>query len=391
MRGIRDVIAGMEIQKIGEVSKLALDYPDTMPLWFGESDMATPEFVQAAAIAAMRAGHTRYVNKRGLPALRHAIAAYNEALFGRPVALERVTATASAMTAIMIAMQCLVGNGDNVVMVSPVWPNAVQCVTAMGGESRHVRLRDGEGGWQLDLDELFAACDERTRAFFIASPGNPTGWVMSPEEQRAILDFCRARGIWLIADEVYNRIVYDAPRNGFAHAPSMMEMIEPDDPVFVVYGFSKAYAMTGWRLGWLVHPPALGAAIGDLSGINNTGATSFVQHAGVAALGTEGEAFLATMIERCRVGREIVFQRLAALPGVRISRPEAAFYAFFAVDGIDDSLAFAQDLVRRHGVGLSPGSAFGPGNESCLRLCFANSEAVLSDALDRLTAALGRA
>ncbi|MDP6706736.1 MAG: pyridoxal phosphate-dependent aminotransferase [Alphaproteobacteria bacterium] len=378
MTPIRRAIADMPPQRIGAVSKLAVGDPDIIPLWFGESDLPTPDFIGEAAIQAIRDGHTRYVHKRGILPLREAIRDYMEAQWAIPLDLERVTVTGSGMTAIMIAVEFLVDNGDNVVMPSPVWPNIFYAVETMGGECRHVRLADGPDGWRLDLEQLFAACDERTKALFIASPSNPTGWMMTTDEQRAVLAFCRERGIWIIADEVYHRIVYDR-----AVSPSFLEVAEPEDALFVVHSFSKSWAMTGWRLGWIVHPAALGDRFGDLSGINNTGATSFVQHAGITAI-REGDDFVAEMVDYCRRGRDFIFQRLAGIDRVRISRPEAAFYAFFSIDGLEDDLKFAQDLVLQSRVGLAPGTAFGPGNEGYLRLCFASAEDKLSEALDRM-------
>jgi aspartate/methionine/tyrosine aminotransferase len=378
---IRRAIGEMENQRIGEVSRLAIGDPGVIPLWFGESDLVTPDFIRRAAVEAIEAGHTFYVNKRGIPGLRQAIGDYMLGQYGVALDLERITVTGSGMTAIMIAVETLVDNGDNVVLVSPVWPNIFYAVETMGGRCRHVRLGQTEAGWRLDLEALFAACDDRTRALFIASPGNPTGWMMSAEEQQAVLDFARRRGIWIIADEVYHRLVYDRPV-----APSFLQIAEPDDALYVVHSFSKSWAMTGWRCGWLVHPAALGDRIGDLSGINNTGATAFVQHAGIAAI-RQGEDFVAEMVERCRRGRDIVYQRLAGIDRVRIARPQAAFYAFFQVDGVADDLAFAKRLVREARVGLSPGTAFGPGNEGYLRLCFASAEPRLSEALDRLETA----
>ena len=382
---VRSAISGMENQRIGEVSRLAIGAPDIIPLWFGEPDLGTPGFVRDAAIAAIDAGHTRYVNKRGVPPLRDAIRDYSLAQWGVDLPLERLTVTGSGMTAIMIAVETLVGEGDNVAMISPVWPNIFYAVRTMGGESRHVRLELVEGQWRLDLDRLFAACDARTRAIFISSPSNPTGWMLTAEERRAILDFARERGIWIISDEVYHRIVYDRPV-----AESFLQIAEPEDPLFVVHSFSKSWAMTGWRLGWLVHPAGLGDKMGDLSGINNTGATAFVQHAGVAAI-RQGEEFVAGLVERCRRGRDLVYQRLASMPRIATSRPDGAFYSFLRVDGIADDLAFAKRLILEHRVGLAPGTAFGPGNEGWLRLCFASAEDRLSIALDRLEAALARA
>jgi aspartate aminotransferase len=382
---VRSAVSGMENQRIGEVSRLAIGAPDIIPLWFGEPDLDTPGFVRDAAIVAIDAGHTRYVNKRGVPPLRDAIRDYTLAQWGVEVPLERLTVTGSGMTAIMIAVETLVGEGDNVVMISPVWPNIFYAVRTMGGESRHVRLELRDGQWRLDLDRLFAACDARTRAFFISSPSNPTGWMLTAEERRAILAFARERGIWIISDEVYHRIVYDRPV-----AESFLQIAEPEDPLFVVHSFSKSWAMTGWRLGWLVHPAGLGDKMGDLSGINNTGATAFVQHAGVAAI-RQGEDFVRELVERCRRGRDLVYQRLASMPRIATSRPDGAFYSFLRVDGIADDLAFAKQLILEHRVGLAPGTAFGPGNEGWLRLCFASSEDKLSTALDRLEAALAQA
>jgi aspartate/methionine/tyrosine aminotransferase len=382
---VRSAVSEMENQRIGEVSRLAIGAPDIIPLWFGEPDLDTPAFVRDAAIAAIDAGHTRYVNKRGVPGLREAIRDYTRAQWGVELPLERLTVTGSGMTAIMIAVETLVGEGDNVVMISPVWPNIFYAVRTMGGESRHVRLELADGRWRLDLDRLFDACDARTRAIFISSPSNPTGWMLSAEERRAILAFARERGVWIISDEVYHRIVYDRPV-----AETFLQIAEPEDPLFVVHSFSKSWAMTGWRLGWLVHPAWLGDKMGDLSGINNTGATAFVQHAGVAAI-RQGEAFVAGLVERCQRGRDLVYQRLASLPRIATSRPDGAFYSFLRVDGVADDLAFAKRLILEHRVGLAPGTAFGPGNEGWLRLCFASSEDKLSTALDRLEAALARA
>lgn len=382
MNRVRDVIENMQEQRIGAVSKLGIGDPSVIPLWFGESDVPTPDFIVEAAKQALDNGHTRYVNKRGIPELRAAIRDYMQNLYGISLAQERVTATGSGMTAIMIATETLVGNGDNVVMVSPIWPNIFYCVETMGGECRHVRLVEKAGGWTLDLDALFAACDERTKAMFIASPSNPTGWVMSRDEQQAVLEFCRERGIWIIADEVYHRIIYDREV-----APSFLEIADPDDALYVVHTFSKSWAMTGWRCGWLIHPERLGERMGDLSGINNTGSTTFVQHAGVAAI-RQGEPFIQSMVDYCRRGRDQVYQRLGSMNRVRLSPLEAAFYAFFSIDGVEDDLAFAQNMLREHKIGVAPGTAFGPGNEGFFRLCYAVSEDRMSEALDRLEAAL---
>jgi aspartate/methionine/tyrosine aminotransferase len=383
MAMIRSAISGMENQRISEVTRLGIEEPDVIPLWFGESDVVTPDFIQRAAVEAMAAGRTFYVHRRGIRPLRHAFRDYLGRVHGVDLDLDRLTITGSGMTAIMIALECLVDNGDNVVMVSPIWPNIFYAVRSLGGECRHVRLDPTDDGWRLDIDALFAACDSRTRAVFIASPGNPTGWIIEPAEQRRVLDFAVERGIWVVADEVYHRLVFD--RDG--PAPSFLEVSQPEDPLFVIQSFSKSWAMTGWRLGCLIHPVAISDRVGDLSAVNNTGATSFVQHAGVTAV-RDGEPFVAQLLEYCRKGRELVHERLRAMDRVRAVPPQGAFYAFFSVDRLTDDLGFAQNLVRTAKVGVAPGSAFGPGNEGYLRLCFAHCEDRLMMALDRLATVL---
>lgn len=379
---IRSRIRDLETQQILQVSGLALGDPDVIPLWYGESDLATPTAVKQAAADALAAGHTFYTHKRGIPELVSAIAGYTSALYGVRVAPDRVTVTSSGMTGIMLAMQMLLDAGDNAVVVGPVWPNAPSTVEVMGAEPRSVPLHFGNSGWTLDPEQVFAACDSRTRAIFVNSPGNPTGWMMEAAEHRALLDFARSRGVWIIADEVYGRIVYDRPA-----APSFLEIAAPEDRLIVVNSFSKTWAMTGWRVGWLTHPPAVGDYLANLVEYNTSGTPAFLQHACVAAIGT-GEPFVAEMVAHCRRGREVIGRCLSALPRVRYRAPDAAFYAFFAVDGMDDSLDFAKRLVRNAGVGLAPGTAFGPQGEGWLRLCFARAPEVLEQAVERLAPAL---
>lgn len=379
---VRVRIRDLETQQILQVSQLALGDPSVIPLWYGESDVPTPDFINRAAADGLAAGETFYTHKHGIPALRAALADYTRRLYGAAVSEARITVTSSGMTGIMMAMQMLVDAGDNVVIVNPVWPNARAAVEIMGGEPRTVALRFGNDGWALDVDAVMARCDGRTRAVFVNSPGNPTGWMMPRAQQQALLAACRERGIWVVADEVYARIVYDR-----AAAPSFLEVAEPEDLLIVVNSFSKSWAMTGWRLGWLTHPEAVGRYIANLVEFNTSGTPAFLQRAGVTAV-RDGEALVASMVERCRRGREVIGRCLAALPRVRYTPPEAAFYAFFAVDGMTNSLDFAKRLVHEAKVGLAPGTAFGPEGEGFLRLCFARAPETLEAAADRLARAL---
>jgi len=380
---IRARIRDLETQQIYQVARLAFGDPKVIPLWYGESDVTTPDFISKAASDALAAGHTFYTHKQGIPELRSTLAAYIAGLYGIDLPADRITVTSSGMTGIMMVMEMLVDPGDNVVIVGPVWPNARAAVEIMGGEPRTVALRYGNEGWRLDVEEVLARCDGRTRAVFVNSPGNPTGWMMPRDQQRALLAACRARGIWVVADEVYARIVYDRRA-----APSFLEIAEPDDPLIVINSFSKSWAMTGWRLGWLTHPAGVTEYLSNLVEFNTSGTPAFLQHAGAVAV-REGEPVVASMVEHCRQGRDVIGQCLSALPRVRYSPPDAAFYAFFAVDGMDNSLDFAKRLVHETGVGLAPGTAFGPEGEGFLRLCFARAPETLAAAAERLAKALG--
>ena len=376
-------VADIPTSKIGDVATVGRGNPNVIPLWFGEGDLPTPRFICDAAERAMQAGETFYTWQRGIPELRDAIARYTSALYGIDCTSDRITVTGSGMQAIILTCQALIDPGDNIVVVSPVWPNIVSALSIVRGVSKPVLLERKDGvNWSLDLDTLFAAVDERTRAIFVNSPSNPTGWTMPSEQQKAILDFARERGIWVMADEVYARIVYNAP-----HAPSFLEHAAPDDPLIVLQSFSKPWAMTGWRLGWMTSPDSFGEEIAKLLQFNLSGSPAFLQRGAVAAI-EHGDDFVKTMVDRCRAGGELVFQRLAALPQVKVARPEAAFYAFFSVDGTTDSLEFAKKLVTDYQVGIAPGIAFGPGGEGNFRLCFASSTERLSAAMDRIEAGI---
>tara|TARA_R110000787_G_scaffold16622_72_gene52024 strand:+ start:6880 stop:7842 length:963 start_codon:yes stop_codon:yes gene_type:complete len=305
------------------------------------------------------------------------LSAYSRRVYGIDVDAERITVTGSGMQALAISIQMLIAPEDNMVFVTPVWPNIHGLVGIMGGETRDVALDRNQGGFSLDLDRLFAACDDRTRAIFLNSPNNPTGWTMEADEQRALLEFCRRRGIWIVADEVYARLIYDRP-----HAPSFLEVADPDDRVLVVNSFSKPWAMTGWRLGWLTRPAHLTGTVEKISEYNIAAPTTFVQWAGITAL-EKGEPFIAESLARYRAGRDLVHERLNRLEGINCPLPDGAFYHFFSVEGMTDSLAFCKEVMAATAVGLAPGDTFGAGGDGNIRLCFASSTGLLSEAMDR--------
>ncbi len=387
MTAIRSNILGLERNGIGEVSFLGLGRPDIIPLWFGEGDVVTPPFIRDAAKRALDEGKTFYTFTRGIGELREAITKWASRQSGRDIEVGRVTVPGAAMMGVQIALQCVCEPGDNVLIISPMWPNIFQAVLGSGATPRFVRLNGGANGepWSLDLQRLFDSADARTKAIFFASPSNPTGWIMSEAEQRAILEFTRKRGIAIISDEVYTPIVYDKP------APSFAAIAEPEDDVFVVNSFSKAWAMTGWRVGWLIHPRRLASQMAELSAYNNTGATVFAQYGALEAI-TKGDDFITWQVERCRAGLEIVEKAIAGHNRMSWSKPEGAFYAFIAVEGMTDSIAFAKRLLEEAKVGVAPGIAFGPKtdkqNDRFIRLCFFQAPERLQEAMDRIAKAI---
>ncbi|MGH7025273.1 MAG: pyridoxal phosphate-dependent aminotransferase [Caulobacteraceae bacterium] len=377
--GVRSSIAAIPLENISSLARSWLGDPSVIPLWFGEGDLPAPAFIGEAMARAVAAGHVFYTHQNGIPELRAALAAYHTGLGARPIGPERITVTTSGMHALMMAALMAAGPGDNIVIVDPVWPNMAGTARVAGAGVRSVRMDEGPSGWTLDLDRLAAAMDERTRIVFFASPGNPTGAMIPMETQRAMLAMCRARGVWLIADEVYNRVVF-----GERAAPTILDHSEPEDRLLVTNSFSKSWAMTGWRIGWMVHPPSLGPTLAMITQYSNSGVATFIQHAGVAAV-TEGEWFVEHMRAYCQEGMGIVCDALEYLPRVRMGpRPRAGMYAFFQVDGLPDAKAACVDILAKTRVGLAPGTFFGPGSENYFRICVCRSPASLREAMGRL-------
>jgi len=272
----------------------------------------------------------------------------------------------------MLAMQALVGAGDEVVAVVPVWPNLTAQPAILGAHVTRFALEpDVDGEWRLDVAALCSAVTRRTRVLLVNSPNNPTGWTLAHDEQHALLEHCRSTGTWIVADEVYERVFFDDDRRGAA--PSFLDIADPDDRLIVVHSFSKSFLMTGWRLGWLVVPPGAAPSFAKLIEFNTSCAPVFVQRAGLAAL-ANATNFVPGLIERLRGCRDTLLPLLRAIPGVRVATPRGGLYAFLRPPGSDDSLAFAKRLVRDVGVGIAPGAAFGPEGEGWLRWCFASRD-----------------
>ncbi|WP_417670559.1 pyridoxal phosphate-dependent aminotransferase [Roseibium sp.] len=364
---------------IVEVINAGREHKDLIPLWAGEGDLPTPGFICDAAKASLDAGETFYTYQRGIPDLRKALADYHARTYGRTFSPERFFVTGSGMQAIQIAVQCVAGKGDEVVYPSPAWPNLAAAVEIMGAQAVPVAMTQTAAGWTLDLDRIFSAITPRTKALFLNSPCNPTGWVASAHELQEILEECRKRGIWIIADEVYGRFHFGEG----SKAPSFYDLADEDDKILFVNTFSKNWAMTGWRIGWLSAPPSMGQVIENLIQYSTSGVPVFSQRGALAAL-EQGDAFLDAQIARAKDGRRIVMEGLAQAPLIKMSVPDGAFYLFFSVDGISDARNLALDLVRETGVGLAPGSAFGQAGNGFLRLCFARDTAHLEAAVARI-------
>jgi aspartate/methionine/tyrosine aminotransferase len=384
LSGVQDHILRIPLDNISTLAKGAFGDPSIIPLWFGEGDRPAPAFIGEAMKRAIDDGHVFYTHQNGIPELRGALADYLTGLNQQSVTPDRITVTFSGMNAIMLTLQMAMKPGDNLIVIDPVWPNAAGMAKLLDAEVRSVRMDHGPGGWTLDVDKLVAAIDDRTRVVFFASPGNPTGAMLPMDVQVAMLEACRARGIWLMADEVYNRLVF-----GRRNAESILDHADPEDRLMVVNSFSKSWAMTGWRLGWIVHPPSVGQHLAMMTQYTTSGVTTFLQHAGVAAV-REGEPFVASIRDYCEAGMGIVCDALERFGRVRLGpRPKAGMYAFFEVDGLPDSRAACLEILAKTRVGLAPGFFFGPGSDSFLRLCVARDPKVLNEAMGRLEGFLG--
>jgi aspartate/methionine/tyrosine aminotransferase len=381
----RPEVLALRSSQIREVANAAMGRADVLPFWFGESDQPTPAFIREAAAQALADGKTFYTHNLGRADLRGALSAYLTGLHGRPIGAERLAITNSGVNALMIATQTVVSPGDRVVVVAPVWPNVAEIPRILSARLETVALTAAQGRWRLDLDRLMDALTPDTKALFLNSPNNPTGWTLPAEDRAAILARCREHGIWLIADDVYERLSFGPGRS----APSFLTLAEDGDRVISANSFSKAWRMTGWRMGWMVLPPALTDAVGTLLEYNTSCAPDFIQTAAIAAL-VEGEASVAALRAELTAAKDQVLAGLRALPGVEAPEPDGGTYAFFHIAGHDDALALAKDLIETVGLGLAPGSAFGEEGAGWLRWCFAARPEKNAQGLERLATYLAR-
>ena len=367
---MREVILNLAESRIREVANAGIGRSDVLAFWFGESDEVTPDVIRQAAIDSLQQGETFYAHNLGLLELREAISQYMSARHG-PIGVERLAVTSGGVNALMLANQQLVDAGDEVVAVTPVWPNLTAQPAILGARVRCVPLTAHAGQWQLDMATLLATVSAQTKLLIINAPNNPTGWTLTREEQQQILAHCRQTGTWILADEVYERLYFEPSANGCA--PSFLDVAAPDDRLVVAHSFSKSFLMTGWRLGWLVMPPAMTPHMGKLIEFNTSCASVFTQRAGVAAL-RHTESITPGVVAHLKLCRDTLVPLLQALPGVQVAPARGGMYAFFRLAGHGDSLQTAKRLVSEAGLGLAPGEAFAPEAQGWLRWCFASRD-----------------
>lgn len=379
---LHNTIQSLAGSQIREVVNAAMDTPDIFKFWFGESDEVTHPAVRAAAIQSLNDGETFYTANLGLTELRSAVASYMARLHGsnaNPIGASRIAITSGGVSGLMLATQSIVAAGDEVVCITPIWPNLPQQAIIMGAKVKAVPLYAESGEWTLNIHSLCAAIKPTTKLLLVNAPNNPTGWTLTRSEQQVVLDHCRKTGTWIVADEVYERLYYGPLDSNNLHgcAPSFLDISKPEDRLIVTHSFSKTFLMTGWRLGWLVLPPSCLDAMGKLIEFNTSCAPSFVQKAALEALGREAE-ITPPLVAHFKLCRDTLIPLLQAIPRVTVQPAKGGMYAFFKIKGFDDSLALAKRLVSEAGLGLAPGSAFDLAPDKTaggwMRWCFASSD-----------------
>jgi aspartate/methionine/tyrosine aminotransferase len=363
---------------IVEVKKYAQARENLLPLWVGEGDLPSPDFIRQAAIDALNNGETFYTWQRGIPELRQALSHYYERHFSKSLSADHFYVTGSGMQAIALAVQALTSPGDEMIYLTPTWPNIVAAIGLAGAKAVPVGIDFRNGTWDLDIGKLEQTITPKTRALFINTPSNPTGWTASQDNLRDILALARKHGLWIVADEIYALYHYAGGRS-----PSFLDIMEDGDRIIFANSFSKNWSMTGWRVGWLVAPPEIGQTIENLIQYSTSGVAQFMQRGAVAAL-NDGDDFIRENFRRAAKSRDILCDALIATNRVETLKPNGALYAFLKIDGITNSRSAAFEIVDKVGVGLAPGSAFGAGGELFLRACFLRDPVQIEDAAERL-------
>jgi aspartate/methionine/tyrosine aminotransferase len=352
-------------------------------LYFGESNVPTPDYIKRAAQKAMADGFTFYTENAGLPSTRKALARYYKEMQGVEVdPLSEIIVTASGVEALHLGIRCVLDPGDEALVLTPAWPNGAANVSMSNATPIEIPQPIIGDRYGVNFQALEAAVTPRTRMLLYTSPSNPLGWVATLDEQSKLLDFARRHNLWLMADEVYERLNYTGDKPS-TPAPSILKLATRDDAVIVVQSFSKAYCMTGWRVGWIVARRDLVARATQLNEFVVSHAPSFAQRAAETAL-LWGENVMCEMLVKLRANRDFCINALQKMPGITVPKPDGAFYLFPKVRGAEDSFDFCRRLLMDTKLGLAPGVAFGAGGEGSVRICYAADRPILEDGMARL-------
>jgi aspartate/methionine/tyrosine aminotransferase len=376
---IAPIADSVPYSKVRAIAEIAMKMEQVYPLYFGESNLPTPDFIKSALDKAVRDGFTYYTSNAGLLSLREAIARYyNEKHAVTLNPSSEVLVTASGVQALNVSIRCVLDPGDEAIVLTPAWPNGASIASLIGAKPIQIPQPLSGNRFTIDFAAMEAAVTPKTKLLLYTSPSNPLGWVATVEEQQQLLDFARKHQLWLLADEVYERLTYEMP-----YAPSILKLATPEDAVFVVQSFSKAYCMTGWRLGWVAGRADLVKRATELNEFMVSCPAGFTQKAAESAL-LQGEDFVAQLRNQLQANRDFCVGMLQQVPGVHIPAPEGAFYLFPSIDGLTDSFSFAKQCLEATHVGIAPGVAFGPGGEGSIRICYAADRSILEPAMERL-------
>lgn len=382
MAQISSSAAEVKYSRIRELAEIAMGMPEVYRLYFGESNLPTPEFIKDAAIKALHDGFTYYTSNGGLPTLRAELASYYARVHG--VSLDpqkQIVVTTSGVQALNVGIRCVLNPGDEAIILTPAWPNGTSIVQMCNATPRQIAQPLVNGRYGIDFDALERAVTPKTRLLLYTSPSNPLGWVATVEEQKQLLAFARRHGLWIMADEVYERLYYVGEPGGAV--PSLLRFCEPEDSVIVVQSFSKSYCMTGWRVGWLISRRDLAGRATELNEFIISHAPSFAQRAAETAL-RDGEPFVKEQVAKLKENRDYCISVLRDIRGVTVPQPDGAFYLFPKIEGLTDSFGFCKEMLLATHVGIAPGVAFGEGGEGSVRICYAADRSILEPAMERV-------
>lgn len=371
------------IEVLARALALEAEGADIIHLEVGEPDFKTPANILEAGIRALKAGDTRYGPAPGIPELREAIAQDVSVRLGIEVKPEQVVVTPGGKAIAFFVFLALLEPSNEVIYTNPGFPVYEAMMDFIGAKGVPLRLLE-ERGFRFEVEDFLSKVSPKTRLIVINSPHNPTGSVLTMSDLEVVAEVAIERGLWVLSDEVYNRIIYEGESLSIASLPGMQRR------TIILDSFSKSYAMTGWRLGFGIMPPELASHITRLVINSNSCTPPFIQRAGIEALKGPQEA-VARMVAAFRERREVIVEGLNSIEGLRTVKPQGAFYVFPNIEGVGmDCDEFADYLLKEAGVAVLPGTAFGEYGEGFIRISYANSLENIRKALDRISQAVAR-